>query len=392
MSKDTILNPQRDAMAQNGQKPENEIIDWLTLERIPRVGPLTIARLINAFESPGAALAADYRDIMVRTGLKEKIARVVAGFKAAPDEIARDLRILEKLGARIVTRWDKDYPFNLKQIYDPPAVMFVRGEILPVDEKAVAVVGTRNPTRYGIEMTEKIVKDLIQAGVTLVSGLARGIDTACHGAALKEGGRTIGVVGCGIDVRYPRENGPLIEEMASRGVVISEFRPGVPPLATNFYRRNRIISGISKGVLVVEAARNSGSLITASHALDQNREVFAVPGSVLNKRTEGPHHLLKQGAGLVESGRDLIQALFEPPQAMAQPSLCSVGEQDQGQDLPEESRELLESLDPDPVSIDLLCESLKTEAGKISALLLDLELRGLVRRHPGNMFSRVFCS
>jgi len=379
-------------MAQNGQKPENEIIDWLTLERIPRVGPLTIARLINAFESPGAALAADYRDIMVRTGLKEKIARVVAGFKAAPDEIARDLRILEKLGARIVTRWDKDYPFNLKQIYDPPAVMFVRGEILPVDEKAVAVVGTRNPTRYGIEMTEKIVKDLIQAGVTLVSGLARGIDTACHGAALKEGGRTIGVVGCGIDVRYPRENGPLIEEMASRGVVISEFRPGVPPLATNFYRRNRIISGISKGVLVVEAARNSGSLITASHALDQNREVFAVPGSVLNKRTEGPHHLRNQGAGLVESGRDLIQALFEPPQAMAQPSLCSVGEQDQGQDLPEESRELLESLDPDPVSIDLLCESLKTEAGKISALLLDLELRGLVRRHPGNMFSRVFCS
>jgi DNA processing protein len=360
--------------------------DWLALERIPRVGPLTIARLMDAFGSPRSAMEADSSEIIRRAGLGRKIAETIAGFKPPAEEIAQDMGTLTRLGARVIARWDEGYPANLKEIYDPPALLFVRGKMFPDDAKAVAIVGTRNPTRYGVEMTERITKDLVRAGVTLVSGLARGIDTACHKTALKEGGRTIGVLGCGLDCSYPRENKALVEEMAQNGAVITEFRPGVAPLATNFYRRNRIISGLSKGVLVVEAARNSGSLITAAHALDQNRDVFAVPGSVMNKRSEGPHHLLKQGAGLVESAEDVLAMVFQSPEPTVQRTLFE--QKEETEDLSDDARAVLDALDPDPVPIDSLCESLRVDAGTVSAMLLDLELRGLVRHHPGNMFSR----
>jgi len=342
---------------------------------------------MDAFGSPRSAMEAGPAEIARRAGLSEKIAEAIAAFKPPVDEIARDMETLARLGARVISRWDEDYPSNLKEIYDPPALLFVRGEIMPEDAKAIAIVGTRNPTRYGLEVTERITKDLVRAGVTLVSGLARGIDTTCHRTALKANGRTVGVLGCGLDRNYPRENGILVEEMVRRGAVVTEFRPGVAPLATNFYRRNRIISGLSKGVLVVEAARNSGSLITAAHALDQNRDVFAVPGSVMNKRSEGPHHLLKQGAGLVESAEDLLGMAFQSPEPAAQPTLFE--QTGETEDLSESARAVLDALDPDPVPIDSLCEALKIDAGTVSAELLNLELRGLVRHHPGNMFSRI---
>ncbi|MGO9567502.1 MAG: DNA-processing protein DprA [Desulfomonilaceae bacterium] len=363
------------------------IFNWLALERIPRVGPLTIARLYDAFGSPRAAMEANPREICQRARLSEKLAHVIADFKPPRDDIIREMEILQKLGARIVSRWDEDYPPNLKEIYDPPALLFVRGAIVSQDTRAVAVVGARNPTRYGLDVTEQISRDLVREGITLISGLARGIDTACHKAALKGGGRTIGVLGCGLDVPYPRENKDLIEEMVKTGAVISEFRPGVAPLATNFYRRNRIVSGLAKGILVVEATRNSGSLITAAHALDQNRDVFAVPGSVMNKRSSGPHHLLKQGAGLVESADDIVQALFTPLAAKPQPSLFEAPEE--GENLSETARLVLEALDPDPVPIDLLGETLKIDAGILSGALVELELHGLIRQYPGKMFARV---
>jgi DNA processing protein len=368
-------------------KETASIFDWLALERIPRVGPLTIARLYDAFGSPQAAMEASSREIRNRAGLSEKLAHVIADFKPPRDDIIREMEILEKLGARIVTRWDDNYPPNLSEIYDPPALLFVRGEIIPKDTRAVAVVGARNPTRYGLDMTEQISRDLVREEITLVSGLARGIDTACHKAALKGGGRTIGVLGCGLDVPYPRENKDLVEEMVHSGAVISEFRPGVAPLATNFYRRNRIVSGLAKGILVVEATRKSGSLITAAHALDQNRDVFAVPGNVMNKRSSGPHYLLKQGAGLVESAEDIVQALFTPLAAKPQPSLFE--ETKEGEDFSETARVVLEALEPDPVPIDLLCETLKIDAGALSGALVELELHGLVRQCPGKMFARV---
>lgn len=349
---------------------------------------MTTVRLIQAFGSPSAAMNASREDIRRRTGLGEKLADLVAGFVPPRDEILKDMATLEKLRVRVVTRWDEDYPGNLLEIYDPPALLFVRGDILPGDVRAVGLVGTRNPTRYGLDMTQQITRDLVRAGVTVVSGLARGIDTECHKAVLKAGGKTIGVLGCGIDVVYPRENKELIEQMAAEGAVVSEFRPGIAPLATNFYRRNRIISGLSKGVVVVEAAKNSGSLITAHHALDQNRDVFAVPGNVLNMKSSGPHHLLKQGAGLVESAEDILSALFVPQGAPnRQPALFD--HEADGQGISDETRIILDALDPDPVPIDTICETLNIEAGKLSGILLELELHGLVRQHPGKMFSRI---
>lgn len=365
------------------------LFDWLALERIPRVGPLSMARLIATFGNPGAALKATSSEIRQRTGLSEKLAGMIASYIPPESDIKRDMETLERLGARVITRWDPEYPTNLTEIYDPPALLFVRGELLETDRKAVAVVGTRNPSRYGLEMTETISRDLVRAGVTVVSGLARGVDTACHWAALRAGGRTVGVLGCGIDVLYPRENRELIEDICQSGAVMTEFRPGVAPHATNFYRRNRIVSGLSKGVLVVEAATNSGSLITASHAADQNRDVFAVPGSVLNVRSQGPHALLKQGAGLVESAADVLEALFTTAISDAQQPLFRSPEA--ADNLGEAQRALLDALDPDPVPVDLLCETLNLEAGKILAILLELELNGLVRQHPGKMFARVVC-
>jgi DNA processing protein len=361
--------------------------DWLALERIPRVGPLTMARLISAFGSPRAAMQANAREIRCRTSLSEKLAHSIADFVPPEAEISRDINILEKLAVRIITRWDDDYPPNLQEIYDPPALLFVRGSIKPDDGQAVALVGTRNPTRYGLDMARHITRDLVKAGVTIVSGLARGIDTACHKAALKEGGRTIGVLGCGIDVVYPRENRELTEEIVETGAVISEFRPQTAPLATNFYRRNRIVSGLAKGVVVIEATKNSGSLITAAHAVEQNRDVFAVPGNVMSKRSEGPHHLIKQGAGLVESGEDILSSVFQTLAENAQVSLFQI--RDEAAEVSGSAREVLEALDLDPVPIDSLCESLRMQAGKLSGMLLELELQGLIRQYPGKMFSKI---
>lgn len=362
------------------------ISDWLALERIPRVGPLSIARLMKAFGSPMAAMEADPGEISRRAGLNGKLARSIADFKPSKQDIDKDIEILERLGARLITRWDPEYPDNLKEIYDPPAMLFVRGGFLREDDRSVAVVGTRNPTRYGVEMAQRITDGLVRAGITPTSGLARGIDTVCHRTALIGHGRTIGVLGCGIDVVYPRENKSLIEEMSLLGAVVSEFRPGVVPHPTNFYRRNRIISGLSKCVVVVEAARSSGSLITAQHAVDQNRDVFAVPGSVLNKRSEGPHRLLKQGAGLAESAEDIVEALSEVRPVESQVPMFSPMEA--GENLTPDEAAVLNALDPDPVPIDLLCGSLKMDAGKLAGLLLGLELGGLVRQHPGKLFSR----
>lgn len=364
---------------------EDRMFDWLALERVPRVGPLTMARLFEAFGGPRRALNANADDIRRRTGLSERLARSIADFDPPEGEIRKDLELLEKLGVRVITRWDADYPAILQEIYDPPALLFVRGEIVSKDSRAVAVVGTRNPSRYGLEMAEQISADLARAGVTVVSGLARGIDAAAHAATLKAGGRTIGVLGCGIDVLYPRENESLMEEIVSSGAVVTEFRPGIAPLATNFFRRNRIVSGLAKGAVVVEATRKSGSLITARHALDQNREVFAVPGNAMNLRSRGPHHLIKEGAVLTESAEDILEALFPTTELQAEPLLFEL--QDEVVQLSETARRVLERIDPDPVPIDILVESLEMEAGKLAGVLLELELKGLIRQHPGKMFA-----
>ncbi len=349
------------------------------------MGPLTIAKLLEAFKTPKAVMEAHADEIRRRTGLGEKLAAIISSYKPPHSEILEDIEIINRLNVKVILRWDPEYPKNLREIYDPPALLFVRGNIVEQDERAVGVVGTRNPTAYGLEVTRTLTRDLARAGITVVSGLARGIDTCCHKTAVKEGGRTIGVLGCGLDVIYPKENGALVEEMVEAGAVISEFHPRVQPLGTNFYRRNRIISGLSKGVVVIEAAMSSGSLITAKHALDQNRDVFAVPGNLLNSRSAGPHHLLKQGAGLVQCADDIINSLFNEPPSVFQPALFQAPHD---LDLSEDATRVLSVIELDPIPIDLICEALQMEAGKVSGVLLELELSGLVKQYPGKMFAR----
>lgn len=362
------------------------LCQWLALERIPGVGPLSAAKLMDAFGSPSAILRADSETIRAKTGLSERLCRSIAEFEIPEDKIAADIETLKRLNARLLTRWEEDYPESIRDIYDPPAFLFCRGEIRASDNRAVAMVGTRNPSRYGLDMAESISRDLAAAGFTIVSGLARGIDTACHRAALEAGGRTIGVLGCGIDVSYPRENKILVEEMTRSGAVITELRPGIAPLPTGFFRRNRIVSGLTRGVVVVECAMKSGSLITANHALDQNRDVFAVPGNVMNMRSRGPHHLIRQGAALVESAQDVIAALAPASDAPVQARLFSP---EPPPALSETAARVLEVIDPDPTAIDDLCQAVQLDAGKLAAILLELEMEGLIRQHPGKMFSRV---
>jgi DNA processing protein len=370
--------------------------DWLVLERIPGVGPISMTRLIEGFGSPGAALKAKAEEICLRTKIPSRLAGTIAAYTPCEKDIIRDLKVLSDLGAGLLTRWDSDYPENLVGLYDPPALLFVRGNIVPEDSKALAMVGTRNPSQYGVQAAARIAQDLAREGVTIVSGLARGIDTVCHRAALSAGGRTIGVLGCGIDVAYPPQNKGLIEEVAAAGAVISEFRPGTSPLPTNFFRRNRIVSGLSKGVLVVEAGLKSGSLITANHAYDQNRDVSAVPGNIFHALAKGPHHLIRQGALLVESARDVLDAIFNfaPKQSrvsVPRPSPQSeIGDAERNE-LSEEQRRVLDSIDLDPTAIDVLCESLSMDAGRLAGILLELELGGFIRQYPGKLFCRVRC-
>ncbi len=363
--------------------------EWLTLERIPLVGPLTIAKLIEAFGCPEKILKANARSIRERSGISERLSNSISCFKPVISEIEKDLTTLERLKVRIVTRWDEDYPENLKDIYDPPALLFVRGSLLPKDSRAVAMVGTRNPTGYGVEFAKSITSDLVRSDFTIISGLARGIDTTSHQSALKAGGRTIAVLGCGLDISYPRENDNLVERIVGSGAVISEFRPGIAPLKTNFFRRNRIVSGLSRAVVVVQASKKSGSLITASHALDQNRDVFAVPGNITNERSRGPHHLIKQGAGLVESADDILASLITSEVGNVSGCFSSFQEAPRDEKVSETAQIILDFLDLDPTPIDLMCESMKIEPGRLLGSLLELELLGLVKQSPGKMFSRV---
>ncbi|MFH0960880.1 MAG: DNA-processing protein DprA [Pseudomonadota bacterium] len=376
-------------MTETKSESNSNVRDWLALERIPLVGPLTIAKLVDAFGCPREILKANARSIRLRTGLSERLSNSISCFKPESTEIERDLATLEQLNARVLTRWDEGYPKNLKDIYDPPALLFVRGSLLPVDTEAVAVVGTRNPTRYGVELAKSITGHLVRSNFTVVSGLARGIDTTCHLSALKAGGRTIAVLGCGLDISYPRENESLIERIVESGAVISEFRPGTAPLKTNFFRRNRIVSGLSRAVVVVQASRKSGSLITASHALDQNRDVFAVPGNVTDERSRGPHYLIKQGAGLVESAEDILPSLISPQTVTMRGYSSSDEIAITKVEISETAKIILDFLDLDPTPIDLICESIKIETGKLLGSLLELELLGLVRQSPGKMFSRI---
>lgn len=347
----------------------------------PGVGSVLFKRLTQAFGSPAGVFRASPKDLKQVEGIG---AKVVASLKRFDwrQTVEKELRLSEKNGAKLVTWEDEEYPVNLKQIYDPPPLLYVLGSLIPQDPIAVAVVGSRHPTTYGQLAAERISMGLSRKGVTVVSGLARGVDSCAHRGALAAGGRTIGVLGCGVDIIYPPENRDLFERVAAQGAVISEFPLGTPPDSDHFPIRNRVISGLSLGVAVVEATLRSGSLITARFALDQGRDVYAVPGNVDSARSEGTNRLIKEGAKLVSRAEDILEEIYHIPR----PAIPATPPQPK---LSEEESRIYLTLEQGALHIDQITARTALSSAKISAVLLALELAGHVKQLPGMRFAKI---
>jgi DNA processing protein len=361
-----------------------EYFYWLALSLVPGVGSILMKRLLDEFKTPEAVFNASKSDLLEIDGLGE---RVVLEILKGPSEkrVTREVSLLKKAGGKLLAITDQDYPEGLREIYDPPPLLYMRGGLKEEDELAVAMVGSRKTNPYGRMMTEKISQELVGHGVTIVSGMARGIDAVAHWGALSGGGRTIAVLGCGIDVVYPKENRNLFSKIMEHGAVLSEFPMGSPPEGAHFPRRNRIISGLSLGVVVVQAGMKSGSLITAGYALEQGREVFAVPGVVGTEGSRGTHRLIKEGAKLVESSEDILEEIL-PRWRRGEGKIP--GEETKGPDLSAEEEVLYELLSENPLPIDVLIRESPFDPGKVSSLLLNLELKGLISQWPGKCFTK----
>ena len=294
------------------------------------------------------------------------------------------------MSVKTVSIGDTHYPENLRNIYNPPDEIFVKGDFLARDNDAIAIVGTRRPTYYGLRQAEKFSYELALRGLTIISGLARGIDTAAHKGALKAGGRTIAVLGNGHNYIYPPENKKLYSEIENKGIIISEYPPETPPLKANFPRRNRIISGLSRGVIVIEAPLKSGALITSNFALEQNREVFAIPGNVDSSKSAGSNKLIKDGAKLVENIKDILEELesvLDIEDAIKAPTSQGLAEKDNSFSLDEEL--VFNTLDLNEAStIDQISGKTNFSASRVSQILLRLELKRLVKVLPGATFVR----
>jgi len=343
---------------------------WIAFTRVNGVGPVRFRRLLDYFGSMREAWQAG-AEALAQAGLE---ARTVEAVRAAQASVIpeREVERLERAGVKAITWQDTSYPERLRQIYSPPPVLYMRGVISSADDWAVAVVGTRRASVYGQEVARRLAGELAEHGVTVVSGLARGIDTHAHRAAIQAGGRTIAVLGSGLDVIYPPENARLAESVIECGALISEYPLGTKPEATNFPQRNRIISGLSLGTLVVEAGPTSGALITADFAAEEGREVFAVPGSILSRGSGGTNRLIQQGAKLVTSVQDILEELnlSSLPQQLEMKAL-----------LPENETEaaLLGLLSSEPMHVDDLVRASNFTVSQVTAALTMMELKGLVR-------------
>jgi DNA processing protein len=370
---------------------------WLALALTPGLGPTRIRKLVEQFGSAERVFQASLTELEA-TGMQAVSAQSLATGKSvelAQQEIAKAAEV----GAKIIALDDPAYPPRLREIYDPPVVLFVRGKVEVLAKPGIAMVGTRHPTPYGLGMAERLAKDLAARGLVILSGMARGVDTASHRGAISANGETVAVFGTGIDVMYPKENSRLAEQiLALGGALISEFPIGTFPAPQNFPIRNRIISGMSVGVLVVEAAEYSGTRITARCALEQNRDVYAVPGNVTNKNSWGPNTLIKQGAKLVATWEDVWEELPADVQTLldsvrnesSPPETASLFPEDAAS--PHE-RKILRLLKSDESThIDQIVEALENEvsSSEIFSALFELELNGKVRQLPGKNFVKSF--
>jgi len=358
----------------------------IALNLVGMVGHVLYRRLRARAGSPRAIFELPPASLSSVEGLR---AKALEGLTARdlPDRVAREKEEAARLGVRIVTLGDGEYPSLLASIFDPPLVLYLRGELRPADGLAVALVGSRRASYYGEKQARRLASSLAHAGFTVVSGLARGIDAACHEGALEAGGRTIAVLGCGLRQIYPEEHEELAGRVAGQGAVLSEHAMGFPVLAENFPRRNRIVSGLSLGVVVVEAGRTSGALITARWAAEQGREVFAVPGPVDRPGFAGCHRLIKDGAKLVETVEDILEELGPLAKAVATPQ----GEEVQDPRLlalSEGEQRVLSVLDSEPRSVDDVIGRVGLPTSAVSAALFSLELKHLAVQLVGKRFVR----
>lgn len=346
---------------------------WIALGAIDGLGGASYRKLLSAFGDPEIVLKAA-RSELCKVVDHSLASRILQG----PDEqlVGKTLKWLEDPTCGIVTLADEDYPHLLLDVPDPPPFFYFKGKRALLGNKALAVVGSRNASPQGIENARRFSRALSDSGLSIVSGLAQGIDAAAHEGGLAGASSSIAVIGTGMDIRYPAGNALLAQRLENEGLVISEFPLGMPPIAGNFPRRNRIISGLCLGCLVVEAGIRSGSLITARYAMEQGREVFAVPGSIHSPLSKGPHRLIKQGAKLVESANDILEELNLPAYASQE-----------GKHFVSDS--FLEAMGFDPVDQDVLCERTGLAAQQVSARLLELEISGIVKRMAGGMYQRL---
>jgi len=361
---------------------ENDFIDLLRLYSVPGIGPTRIRNLITAFGSPKAVIKAPIQRLVRVQGIEKHYAQNIKE-KIDENYISYQLDYLKNNEIKVLTYWDKKYPPRLKKIYDAPVILFYVGDISVLSTDAIAVVGTRNPSEYGKMVTEKFCHDLVKYNLTIVSGLARGIDSVAHRTVVKNGGNTVAVLGCGLDQIYPPENKNLAKHITKNGIIISEYRIGTIPDPVNFPKRNRIISGLSLGVLVSEAGAKSGALITAYQALDQNREVFAIPGPITSRKSLGSNQLLKEGAKLVIDTEDIIQEL--------ESQLGTVDSTETKNDIILSGLEntLYSMLSEEPIHIDMLARQSERTTSEVLSVLLTLELMGVIKQLSGKMFARI---
>ncbi len=364
---------------------------YIALNMVDGVGPIRVRSLLDRFNEPQAILAATKADLMQVEGVGEEVARSITSWREKVD-LDGELQRIEKAAVQVVTRDDAEYPKNLREVYDPPMILYVKGTLSERDALAIAIVGSRRTTLYGQDMARKLAYQLGRVGVTVVSGLAREIDTAAHTGALQAKGRTVAVIGCGIDIVYPAENEKLAKEIVEKGgAVVTEFPFGVKPDRQNFPMRNRIISGWTLGTVVVEANLKSGALITANQAAEQGRQVFAVPGRADSILSRGTNKLIKDGAKLTEDAEDIL-AEFEyllPKRATEQTETASgVGGTKPALMLSDVEEKVMAQLSREETAIDEIIRASGLTTACVSATLLSLEMKRLVRQLPGKLFVR----
>ena len=356
----------------------------IALNMVPNVGPMRMRKMLEVFATPERILLARAAELRTVEGIGPELAQAIAGWEAQID-LPAELKLIEDFGAHVITQASPEYPRELRQIYNPPILLYVWGTLTERDHRAISVVGSRKTSHYGLETAKRLSYQLAYAGLTVVSGLARGIDTAAHQGALAAEGRTVAVIGSGLMALYPPENLGLAEKIAASGAVVSEFPMTFPPDRKTFPYRNRIVAGWGAGVLVVEAGLSSGALITAGQALEHGRLVYAVPGQIDRPSSMGSNKLIQQGAKLVMSAADILDDLHSLfPQSAAQRAASTAPPP-----LSADEQALFDALDSTETALDALVARTGLPAARVSASLLTLEMKRLVKQLPGQQFVRL---